>query len=101
MYRHGDLLIVPCENRPEDAKRLDHVVLAEGEVTGHHHRIADPATAALYEASDGTLYIDVVAAQASLVHEEHAEIVLPTGVYEVVRQREFDPFEDAVRNVAD
>ena len=26
-----------------------------------------------------------------MVHEEHATIALPEGVYEVVRQREYDP----------
>jgi hypothetical protein len=36
-----------------------------------------------------------------LVHEEHASIELDPGVYEVIRQREYDPDTDTTQWVMD
>ena len=34
LYRHGDVLVESVNAIPEDARRLQHLVLAEGELTG-------------------------------------------------------------------
>jgi hypothetical protein len=65
-------------------------VLAEGEITGHHHRIEDARTASLF-VHRGELLLNVVALEAKLVHEEHGTIELTRGAYRVWRQREYDP----------
>ena len=65
-------------------------VLADGELTGHRHRIRDFRSANIFEA-DGQLYVDVVADRAEIVHEEHGTIELNRGIYRVWRQREYDP----------
>lgn len=93
--RHGDLLLVQVNAIPENAVALSHLVLAEGEVTGHAHR-AD--TGVLYE-RDGNLYLDVSEAKATLSHEEHGPIELECGCWKVIRQVEYTPTE--IRNVAD
>lgn len=99
MVRHGDLLIREVERIPEKAKRVKHGILAEGEATGHAHRV-DTKQAKLFE-RDGKLYLRTGAEGAALTHEEHARIDLPADCcLEVIRQREYVA-EDIVRQVAD
>ena len=49
LYRHGDVLIAPVDEIPETRRKLQHTILAHGEVTGHSHRIQDHKTADLFE----------------------------------------------------
>ena len=95
MYRHGDLLILEVGTIPRDAVSREGDILAEGEATGHAHRVD---TGILYE-KNGKIYLDVKEAKASLTHEEHGLIALPKGRYEVIRQREYQP--EGIRNVVD
>lgn len=92
LYRHGDLLIENADCVPRDARRLQHLVLAEGELTGHAHRIAEKDSAELHQATLG-LFLRVTADRATLVHQEHGPISLTRGVYRVWRQREYSPAE--------
>jgi hypothetical protein len=98
LWRHGDVLIATVDAVPEAAHPLPHAILARGEVTGHSHRIAERGAAQLYEVN-GMLYLDVVDAFATLVHEEHGPIPLPQGQYRVWIQREYTP--GAIRPVYD
>jgi hypothetical protein len=98
MWRHGDVLVAAIDEIPADAKQLEHVILARGEMTGHAHRIADSKTAILYE-TNGLLFVKVIADKATLVHEEHKPIELPRGTYRVWQQREYTPQE--IRRVYD
>ena len=54
--RQGDVILKAITNI--QGQKLTHLTLAEGEVTGHSHRIAD-GQAELYE-KDGTLYLKSV-----------------------------------------
>lgn len=119
-YRQGDVLLVAVEANPldpgatigEDLIRLPRekgrVVLAHGEITGHHHAIADERAELL--APDGSEFVTVDEAAelyllvhgtepVALVHEEHATITVAPGAYKVVRQREYQP--EQIRRVAD
>ena len=98
MWRHGDVLIAPVEELPEEAKPRSGVTVAYGEITGHSHRFADPSTVELF-GMDGLLFVKVLADTATLIHEEHKEITLPRGVYRVWQQREYTPQE--VRRIVD
>jgi hypothetical protein len=75
---------------PADAKKQKHVTLAEGELTGHSHRIEEKGAAVMYQ-DRGVLFLEVTAKVASLVHVEHATIQLPKGIYRVWQQREYTP----------
>lgn len=88
-YRHGDLLLVQVDAIPTGAKRIKSKTLAEGEATGHHHRLLDKGT--LVMNADGELYLRAPKDGASVVHEEHARIDLPQGNYKVVIQQEYVP----------
>jgi hypothetical protein len=93
--RQGDVILVPV---PEiEGKKLSHLTLAEGEVTGHKHRISD-GQAELFE-KDGTLYLRVFSDVATLTHEEHKAISIPQGNWMIRIQREYEP--EGWRYVAD
>lgn len=94
-YRQGDVLIQSVEQI--QGKKLSHLVLAEGEATGHKHIISE-GDAELYQ-HEGTLFLKVLSEEALLTHEEHKEIKLPKGNYEIKIQREYEP--QGWRNVAD
>ncbi len=97
LWRHGDVLIAVIPQIPAAAKPRHSMVLAYGEVTGHSHRIEDPATAEVWELN-GQLYLKVID-PARLIHEEHNPITLPPGIYRVWMQREYTP--GAIRTVRD
>jgi hypothetical protein len=94
-YRQGDVLLIRRQGPPAAKGRKvpredGRIVLAHGEVTGHAHAIeADHAE--LYEASDGTRWLEVSGEPATLTHEEHGAVTLDPGIYEVRRQREYVP----------
>lgn len=92
LYRHGDLLIAGAERLPNEKRKLHHLVLAEGELTGHSHRIAEKDAAALYQTHQG-LFLEVYAEKATLVHQEHGPITLDRGIFRIWRQREYSPRE--------
>ena len=96
--RQGDVLLMP-HSQPDQwfGQKLNHLTLAEGEVTGHRHRISD-GQAELYE-RDGTLYLRVLSPEATLTHEEHHAVTIPQGSWLVRIQREYEP--DGWRYVAD
>ncbi len=98
MWRQGDVLIDTIPELPNDAVRRAGTVLVEGEMTGHAHRIANPATAELWEA-DGNLYLKVIGTTAEIAHDEHKVITLNKGIYRVWQQREYTP--KAIRSVMD
>jgi hypothetical protein len=99
LFRQGDVLLRQIKELPETVRRKEDKVLAFGEATGHAHKFTS-------EFAD--LYIDVGGKQyafllekAVLEHEEHANIEVPEGVYEVVIQREFDLTQKRVMPVRD
>ena len=101
MYRQGDVLIAAvkrvdglCEVERENGR----IVLAHGEVTGYAHAIASMDAALFMDAKTLNRYLDVKA-PVVLDHEEHTRIELPSGFYEVKRQREYRP--EGLRQVAD
>lgn len=98
VYRHGDVIIGRIDNIPESAKKRNNVTLAYGETTGHSHRFADPKAVNLFEEGD-SIYVKVVTPKADLIHEEHATIALPEGIYRVWQQREYSPKE--IRRIVD
>jgi hypothetical protein len=97
LWRQGDVFMESTPLIPSGALQQPHVVLAEGEITGHSHRVADPDTAILFAVRDQS-YLQVTANRADVVHEEHGTVTLPRGIYRVWRQREYDPAPTARRS---
>lgn len=117
--RQGDVFLVKVDKIPKGFKsrKTEKVILAYGEVTGHHHRFEGGNVTAFYKepvdgeniVGGGTMlrgtrtdvdYITVHAGGAALVHEEHDAIPCEPGDYRVIRQREFDVLE-GIRRVQD
>ncbi len=91
--RQGDVLLVAVNiPMPGGLTPQREVILAEGEITGHAHRLK---AAAVYEWSqDGQRYVRVSDSEGELSHEEHdpepAAVVTPGVTYCVVPQQEWD-----------
>jgi hypothetical protein len=86
--RHGDVIIIPTNDEIEgDVEK--HLTLAEGEVTGHSHRIID-GDAALFKFNN-KMYLKVQSKIATLVHEEHKALQIPQGEYEIIIQQDYEP----------
>jgi len=102
--RQGDvkvqmISVIPEGNR-KDIKENNIAVLAHGEVTGHKHQIKEGIVNFFtIENMFDHKYLEVLSDTAILEHEEHTEIVLNKGLYEVTIQREYTPEE--IRNVLD
>lgn len=101
-FRQGDVLIREVSSIPADVKPVEReggrIVLAHGEVTGHSHAIASKMADFVVNGAVLRRFLDVKK-QVCLRHEEHNEIKLPAGKYEVIIQREWSP--EAIRSVAD
>lgn len=98
LYQQGDVLIQSVET--VQGKKLTHLILAQGEATGHDHRITK-GDAELYETDSGDLFLRVTSPVAELTHQEHKPITLPRGDYRVRLVREYDHFTEEAHQVQD
>jgi len=85
--RQGDVILLPVA--AVEGHLLPHLILAEGEVTGHRHRIRE-GSAELYQ-QEHLRYLRVLSETALLWHEEHHPIAVPQGDWMVRIQREYEP----------
>ena len=98
--RNGDVLLLKVQSLPAGAsqtpmQRPD--ILAQGEVTGHAHRIVGGGLVQRYD-HDGRAYA-LLKKAAILTHEEHGEAPLEPGVYQLIIERDYDPSLYAPRTV--
>ena len=73
-------------------------VLAEGEATGHAHRLVDDVD--VVERDDGVRIFSLEKG-CDVTHEEHGVVKLPKGDYLADRVVEQDHFAEEARRVAD
>ena len=99
-YRQGDIFFKEVSAVPSTSKRSNSPVLAYGEVTGHCHQLMDVDVFDRYDTEDA---IYVSSQQDMKVgHDEHDTIPLKGNkIYQVKRQREYDPLTSLTRQVAD
>lgn len=102
--RQGDVLIRQIDNVPAGAKKAKSTVVAVGE--GHHeHKVLGDVDVL---ESEESLFLSVNS-HGKLVHvhtgtdnqAEHLPIDLPVGTYEVIHQRQYNPYEKAIERVRD
>lgn len=106
LIRQGDVILVPVNALPVDTtivpRENGRIILAHGEVTGHHHSIVDEHAVLVTseQADELRMWLSVTADEpVQLEHQEHATLDVPPGAYEVRRQREYAPEE--IRRVMD
>jgi len=75
-------------------KQIEGGILAEGEATGHKHRVS----VAVMEREDGVREFE---GATEVLHEEHKTISLPNRKWNSGIVREIDPYSDMVRQVRD
>lgn len=114
-YRQGDILFVR-QDEPEPHARAavlieavksritNRAVIAEGEVTGHHHvAVAEQEFTIGEMIEQGQVTITWLQSETGVTvqHEEHAPVVLPPGKFRIVRQREYEYGSQAAHTIAD
>ncbi|MBM3266671.1 MAG: hypothetical protein FJZ01_03395 [Candidatus Sericytochromatia bacterium] len=97
MVRQGDILLVPQDELPEGATELpiaaaEALILAAGEATGHAHTVATAGNR--YWQFGRARYLEIGVA-SEVTHQEHAPVAFATGLYRVVRQRSYQPADEA------
>jgi len=103
IYRHGDLLIrqvkkIPC------AIRLDTNIIAEGEVTGHNHKLYGSHQVYGTHIENPRVIVPTyfqAKEEISLKHQEHNTLKISKGLYEILHEREYDPFKNIQQEVGD
>ncbi len=100
--RHGDVFLLKATSLVAKGAQSRMAVLAEGEVTGHAHRVtAGPAGGVALETVGSATYLIVTGDGAVLDHEEHGPIPIGDGTWEVRIQRTWDYLAEMERRVAD
>lgn len=101
---HGDVIITR-DRIPNDFETypiVENSCLALGEATGHRHQLfGEEGTFTLRENPQTKVKYLRVIKTVDLKHQEHSPIILPPGEYRIGIQKEYDPFEKLVRQVAD
>jgi hypothetical protein len=111
LYAQGDILIERIDSGTQINEVLSRsvsggsVVVAEGEATGHHHRLLgsvvmyrDDALARDVPSGLYVAHVRIESPTARLEHEEHGAITLPAGTYRIRRQRQLEPMDVGLRD---
>ena len=105
IYRHGDLLIKQIDHIPPSAHRLSTCIIAEGEVTGHNHKLYGSHQVYGTHSSQNHRIIVPTYFQAkeeiSLKHQEHNTLKISKGNYVILHEREYNPFQNIQKEVVD
>ena len=104
LYRHGDLLIKQIDHIPLIAKPLSTSIIAEGEITGHNHKLygshqvygTNPKNPRIIEPT----YFQAKE-EISLKHQEHDTLKISKGNYVILHEREYNSFKNIEKEVVD
>lgn len=100
--RQGDVILIRSDEKPEGETQHEELTLAYSEATGHHHTLYGLHPGAMIrEWNKNKKRFIEVDKHYSLRHQEHEEIIVPPGVYEIGIEREYDAFEKVLKRVVD
>jgi hypothetical protein len=86
MFRQGDLLFVEINSRNAYLKENKEKIIICSSVTGNKHEVKNGILYGGFEQfSEACVESN---GETAIVHNEHKPIILPKGLYRVVRQRE-------------
>jgi len=107
-WQQGDVIIEQTDRNIDfDSYKEEtyDLILAEGEVSGHVHRISQTkkkVAVMVMEPMAGLQFLQVLDPKgATITHEEHLPITIPKGAYVVRKVREYDHFTEEIREVKD
>ncbi len=95
MYRQGDLLFKKVSNIPNSVSLSKDNIILRGEATGHSHRLVNGLLFKQRQFGLSNVFREVfikVGPNGKIIHEEHATLELPTGIFQVIRQVEYSPW---------
>lgn len=98
LFQQGDVLMV-VSKVPNDAVAVEARPLAEGEATGHAHRVSGTDWKMLE--CGQRLFLRILSDDCRVLHEEHGPIAVPVGEYEVRKVREYDYDAEEAKEVHD
>jgi hypothetical protein len=100
--QHGDVTIEKISSIPNNVKRVNHLILANGEITGHKHEvICDNGIAELFQEEKGDLYLSVKDGTVTLTHQEHLPQIIEIGNYKIGQVLEYDYDTEESKKVQD
>lgn len=105
-YLHGEVIVKKIKNLPTGlsiVKSKDkRYIIAPSETSFNHHCIEEKQGVEIYE-KDGILYLknDVPCKMFCVDESRHDTEVLPAGIWEINRAKEYDYLTEMVRSVAD
>lgn len=102
--RQGDVFVEKISALPTGTTKVETKIVAEGE--GHHEHVVNENVDIVMK--DGVMYL-VVNEDTTMDHvtkgtttqAEHNPVSLEKGYYQVTIQREYDPYEDVIRQTRD
>lgn len=94
--QQGDVMLEKVTEIPREAEKQSHLTFAKGEKTGHHHTAS---IGALFLLGEQMFFEN--SEVATLRHQEHGPITIQPGKWKVGIVREYDPFDEEARRVAD
>jgi len=110
-YRQEDILleriyeipkqIINHHHQQQQQQTQDNYIIAHGE-SGNQHRMSKHVL--IFEKPENKeeeRYVQVLSQDTYLVHQEHKSIHIPQGIYKIRREREYNAFESAIRQVQD
>lgn len=101
LYQQGDVLIEATDQAiSSNCVPKSDCHLAEGEATGHFHEAIGDGVCVLEMPGSDDLILSAPNG-CSVVHQEHARIEIPGGVFRVRIVQEFDHFREEARAVID
>ena len=95
VHRQGDIVFVPS-NLPVEGKEKKDKIIAEGEATGHAHRVVGDSKLIVL----GEEMSIIVDKPEVIRHEEHEDIIINEN-HDIGNQEEWDWFEKVSRKVLD
>ena len=102
IIRHGELLLIPVLEMPEgNPSKVKNYTAAHSE-TGHNHVLEGDIMVIEREGKDVFIELEE---DTDLVHKKsfdnHNTLTVPKGIYRLLKKKEYDPFEKAMRQVWD
>lgn len=108
-YRQGDILLeriyeIPKQimnhqhQQQQQQQTQDNYIIAHGE-SGNQHRMSKQVLIFENPENKEERYVQVLSQNTDLVHQEHKSIYIPQGIYIIRREREYNAFESAIRQV--
>lgn len=108
-YRQGDILLeriyeIPKQimnhqhQQQQQQQTQDNYIIAHGE-SGNQHRMSKHVLIFENPENKEERYVQVLSQDTDLVHQEHKSIHIHQGIYKIRREREYNAFESAIRQV--